>query len=111
MSLLKALGLAGRATKVVAASAPDTFVERRAEERRPVFQEAVLVLENYHQLHAVITNLSSRGARVEYSTRVDLPFRVRLNAPMLKLKCWARVVWQKDGLAGLEFQPHDETRR
>jgi hypothetical protein len=83
---------------------PESFVERRAEERHPTFQEAILALEDYYQLRAVITNLSSRGARVEYSIRLDLPFRVRLNAPLLKLKCWARVVWQKDGCAGLEFQ-------
>jgi hypothetical protein len=101
MSWLRALAFGRRAPSP---AEPDSFVERRGEERRPAFQEAILELEDYYRLRAVITNLSSRGARVEYSTRTDLPFRVRLNAPLLKLKCWARVVWQRDGCAGLEFQ-------
>jgi hypothetical protein len=110
MSLLKALGLARR--KAIPDTPPaESFVERRAEERRPVFQEAVLVLEDYHQVRAVITNVTSRGARVEYSERVDLPFRIRLIAPTLKLKCWARVVWQDNGSAGLQFRPRVDKRR
>ncbi|HXV30286.1 MAG TPA: PilZ domain-containing protein [Sinorhizobium sp.] len=104
MSWLKALGLTGRSTPSPAPD-NDAFVERRAEERRPVFHDAVVVLEDQFQVRAVITNLSSRGARIEYATRVDLPFRVRLSAPTLNLKCWARVVWQHDGSAGLEFPP------
>lgn len=104
MSWLKALGLTARET-APAESAPETFVERRAEERHAVFHDAVLVVEGHFQVRAVITNLSSRGARIDYSTRMDLPFRVRLNAPTLKLTCWARVVWQNDGAAGLEFLP------
>ena len=104
MSWLKALGL-GRRGETATEPKNDEFIERRREERRPVFQEATLVLEDRYRLRAVITNLSSRGARVEYSTRMDLPFRLRVSAPMLKLNCWARVVWQHDGSAGLEFQP------
>lgn len=100
MSLLKVLGL-GRAAE----DAPqDVAVERRAEKRRPVFQEAVLVLSDFERMRVVITNLSSRGARIDYTSRADLPFRLKLIAPALKLHCWARVVWQDEGAAGLEFQ-------
>ncbi len=83
----------------------DAFVDQRAEARRPVFREAVLRLEDYYKVQAVITDLSSRGARVEFSTRIDLPSRIVIIEPTLKLKCWARVVWQRDGAAGLEFLP------
>ena len=101
MSLLKFLGLVGHRVAIE----PASFVERRAETRDPVFQEALLTLEDFYKIRAVVTDLSSRGARVQYSTRTDLPFRVRLSAPTLKLSCWARVVWQHDGIAGLEFLP------
>ena len=82
----------------------DAFVDRRSEDRRPVFREAVLTLEERHKVRAVITNLSSRGARVEFSARVDLPFRIVISEPTLNLKCCARIIWQRDGAAGLEFQ-------
>jgi hypothetical protein len=81
----------------------EDFVERRREERHAVFHEAVLVLEDYYSIRAVITDLSEHGARVQFFARQDLPFRIRVSAATLKLKCWARVVWQRDGSAGLEF--------
>lgn len=104
MSWLKVLGLSGRETAPVE-PAPEPFVERRAEERRAVFHDAVVLLEGSYQLRVAITNLSSRGARIDFAGRSELPFRVRINAPTLKLQCWARVVWQDEGRAGLEFQP------
>ena len=99
MSLLKALGLLGRREPE-----PEVVTERRSEERRPMFQEADLVLGDFERMRVVVTNLSSRGVRVEFSSRADLPFRVQLIAPSLKLNCWARVVWQDAGAAGLELQ-------
>jgi hypothetical protein len=101
MSLLKALGLGKARDKTESA-----FVERRAEHRRAVFQEAMLLLD-YENIRVVITDLSSRGARVQFSARTELPFRVRLMAQTLKLNCGARVVWQNDGAAGLEFLAKD----
>src|SRR5262245_48157907 len=85
----------------------ESLVERREEERRPVFQEAVLTLDEYFKIRAVITDISAGGARVQYATRTDLPFRLRISAQTLKLKCWARVVWQTDGAAGLAFLDPD----
>ena len=103
MSLLRIFGLSDADTGGKNQAEP--FVERRAEERKPVFQEAVLTLEDFHKIRANIVNLSSRGARVHFSTRTELPFRIRLSAPTLKLNCWSRVVWQHDEAAGLEFLP------
>lgn len=102
MSLLRALGLIG--SRAVQSAPEDVALERRAEERRPVFQEADLLLSDFERMRVVITNLSARGAGIRYASRVELPFRLKLIAPGLKLNCWARVVWQDDGAAGLEFQ-------
>ena len=111
MSLLKALGLGRRAETIVesAAEPESVAVEHPAEEGRAVFQEAALIVEDYHHERVVITNVSERRARIAYAARIDLPFRVRLVAPTLKLKCWTRVVWQNEGVAELEFQLDDET--
>ena len=84
---------------------PEAFVDRRAQPREAVFQEVVVTLEDYHRIRAVIVNLNSQGARIQFSDRTELPFRIRLSAPTLKLNCWARVVWQVDEAAGLEFLP------
>jgi len=105
MSLLKVFGLPDEDT--VGKTEAEPFIERRAEERRPVFQEAILTLEDFHKIRAIIVNLSSRGARVHFSNRTELPFRIRISAPTLKLNCWARVVWQQDEAAGLEFLAED----
>jgi hypothetical protein len=116
MSLLKALGLVRRAETAVEPEKPESELagrpaeQDRVEEGRAVFQEATLLLEDYYRVRVVITNVGPRRARVSYSARMDLPFRVRLVAPTLKLKCWARVVWQDEGAAELEFQPDEDTR-
>jgi len=104
MSVLRIFGLGGAPEHEPAA---EPFVERRAEERHATFQEVLLTLEDFHKIRAIIVNLSSRGARIHFSTRTELPFRIRLSAPVLKLNCWARVVWQQDEAAGLEFLPAD----
>lgn len=101
MSLLRLFGLSADATGREGEAAP--FVERRAHLREAVFQEVVVTLEDYYKIRAIIVNLSSRGARIQFSNRTELPFRVRVSGPTLKLNCWARVVWQADEAAGLEF--------
>jgi hypothetical protein len=63
----------------------------------------VLALEDYYKIRAIITDLSESGARIQFASRVDLPFRVRLSASTLKVTRWARVVWQAEGAAGLQF--------
>ena len=104
MSLLRIFGL-GDAPEDEPAAEP--FVERRAEERQATFQEVLLTLEDFHKIRAIIVNLSSRGARIHFSTRTELPFRVRFSAPVLNRSGWARVVWQADEAAGLEFLPEE----
>jgi hypothetical protein len=79
------------------------FVERRVVQRLPVFHDATLTIEGYFKVRAAITDLSPRGACIAYAVRVDLPSRIVIAAPGLAMERWARVVWQGDGVAGLEF--------
>ncbi|MDZ4777765.1 MAG: hypothetical protein SGJ23_13375 [Alphaproteobacteria bacterium] len=83
---------------------PLTPVERRMEERESVFREAVLTIEGYYAIRAIITDISPGGARIEFATRIDLPSRIVIVEPLSGLKRWARVAWQHDGAAGLVFQ-------
>ena len=103
MSLLRMFNLFGNAA--VAATDAEPVAEERGEDRVACFQECVVTLQDFHKIRAVIVNLGATGARIHYSDRTELPFRVRLNAPTLKLNCWARVVWQENEAAGLEFLP------
>lgn len=104
MSLLKIFQVFGNAA--VAAPEPEApALEERREERVAVFQECQITLQDFHKIRAVIVDLGASGARIQYSDRTELPFRVRLCAPQLKLNCWARVVWQESEAAGLEFLP------
>ncbi|MDX2276016.1 MAG: hypothetical protein NW206_11260 [Hyphomonadaceae bacterium] len=105
MSLLKALGLLGREREEIAA--PEAAPEACAETGRAVFQDAELILEDYHHLRVVITHVTEQGVRIAYAARTELQFRVRVVAFGLKLKCWARVVAQGDGVAELAFELHE----
>ena len=102
MFLLKSLRFARAKADEVQADT-QALEDWRDEPRVAVFREAVLAIEDYFQIRAVVTDVSARGVRVHYATRMDLPFRVILIAPTLKLNCWTRVVWQQDGAAGLEL--------
>lgn len=103
MPLRRLLNLFGNAA--VAEGDAEPALEERREERVAVFQECLVTLHDFHKIRAVIVELGASGARIHYSERTDLPFRVRINAPQLKLNCWARVVWQHNEAAGLEFLP------
>lgn len=71
--------------------------------RQPVFRQGTLVLADGERLSVVIKNLSESGARIEYFVRHELPDVVVLIESTLRIKRRARVVWQRDGAAGLAF--------
>ena len=83
-------------------SATSSTPKARAE-RRPLFRNATLILANGQKLAVAITNLSSTGARIEFSANVDLNGAVTLIESILKLRRLARVTWRSDGAAGLKF--------
>jgi hypothetical protein len=47
--------------------------------------------------------VSETGARVEFFQHVTLPDEVQFLEATLRLRKRARVVWQRDGVAGLAF--------
>jgi hypothetical protein len=84
-----------------APNAPPTEGERTI--RRPVFRNATVELASGARLAVVAKNLSETGARIEFFAHAELPDRVMFMEPTANLRRQARVVWQKDGAAGIEF--------
>ncbi len=72
-------------------------------ERRPLFRQGVLILGSGEKLSVAVKNVSNTGARIEFFVRTTLPDEVLLIEPTLNIRRRARVVWQRDGVAGLRF--------
>ena len=72
-------------------------------ERKPTFKAATLSFITGERVDVVVKNVSDTGARVEFMRDVELPDRVLLTEPTLRLKVWAYVIWQTRGIAGLQF--------
>lgn len=77
--------------------------EQARDPREPLFRNATVLIDETHRLAVVLKNLSNSGARIEYFTKVELPPVVVLVESTMKLRRRARVIWQRDGVAGLEF--------
>ena len=71
--------------------------------RQAVFRQGALLLADGEKLRVAVKNISASGARIEYFARRDLPEFVVLVEPTLRIKSRARVVWQREGVAGLAF--------
>ena len=71
--------------------------------RQAVFRQGALILADGEKLSVALKDISVTGARVEFFTRRELPEFVVLVEPTLRIKSRARVVWQRDGVAGLAF--------
>lgn len=76
---------------------------RAREPREAVFRNATLLSDDGQTMRVVIKSLSASGARIEFFNKWDLPGEIEIAEPMLKLRKRARVVWQRDGIAGLQF--------
>ncbi|MEY2758520.1 MAG: hypothetical protein RIR33_2298 [Pseudomonadota bacterium] len=76
--------------------------EKRAE-RKPTFKAASLAFITGERVDVVVKNVSDTGARVEFMRDIQMPDRVLLSEPTLRLKTWAYVIWQTRGAAGLQF--------
>jgi hypothetical protein len=90
-----------RPTAPTPAFTPPTHPARSA--RHAVFRQGTVVLPDGERLSVAIKNLSESGARIEYFVRRELPHFVVLIESTLRIKHRARVVWQRDGAAGLAF--------
>jgi hypothetical protein len=74
-------------------------------ERAPVYRQGVIVLEDGQRVIVVLKNISATGVRIEYFLKRELPPEVTLIEPTMRIRRRARVIWQGDGVAGLEYEP------
>jgi hypothetical protein len=98
--------LTQRVRQLGARSAPARPASSRTEaraQRDAVFKNGSVILPDGARMVVVIKDLNDTGARVEFFARTLLPEEVLLVEPMLKLRRRARVAWQSDGAAGLQF--------
>ncbi len=75
------------------------------EERRPVFKEGVIRFASGATIPVVVKNTSRGGVRIDSAQRIPADERVLLSVPALSLKCWSRIVWRDERVAGLAFDP------
>jgi len=95
-------------TASAATTAPSVAKSVRKQDRAPrqsLFRTATLITSGGGRQNVALKDVSETGARVEFHTRGTLPEIVIIIEPMLKIHKRARVVWQEEGVAGLEFLP------
>ena len=71
--------------------------------KQQLVETATLAFITGERVDVVVKNVSDTGARVEFMRDIQLPDRVLLSEPTLRLKTWAYVIWQTRGAAGLQF--------
>jgi hypothetical protein len=71
--------------------------------RRITFKQATLILSGGGKVDVVIKNVSDTGVRIEFFCRMTLTDKVIISEPSLRIRKWARVIWQTEGAAGLHF--------
>lgn len=103
-------GLTERVRRVAERKPPPIPTEaappRKKEERpgrRPLFRHATIVFDSGQTMRVAVKNLSSTGARIEFFSHAELPSELVLHEPTMTLRRRARVVWQREGMAGLQF--------
>ncbi|MBY0566528.1 MAG: hypothetical protein K2P70_04420 [Hyphomonadaceae bacterium] len=98
--------LAERMRRAVERPSPGTALapaQTARSARQPVFRQGTLIFAGGERFSVVIKNVSERGALIEFFVRRELPHCVVLVESTLRLKHRARVMWQRDGAAGLVF--------
>lgn len=71
--------------------------------RRMTFKQATMILAGGEKVDVVVKNVSDTGVRVEFFRRIILSDKVIISEPTLRIRKWARVMWQTEGAAGLHF--------
>ena len=74
-------------------------------ERSPSYRQGVIVIDDGQRVTVVIKNLSVTGARIEFFLKRELPPEVTLIEVTMRIHRRARVAWQGEGVAGLEYLP------
>ncbi len=71
--------------------------------RQPTFKQATVTLAGGERMDVVVKNVSDTGLRIEFFKKVTLTEQVLVAEPTLRIRRWARVMWQTEGAAGLQF--------
>ena len=71
--------------------------------RQATFKQATVTLSGGERMDVVVKNVSDTGMRVEFFRRVTLTDQVIIAEPTLRIRKWAKVMWQTEGAAGLQF--------
>jgi hypothetical protein len=101
--------LADRMRKISGAPAPEEVTyssfsqHAKRADRQPTFKQGTITTRGGERVPVVVKNVSSTGARIEFFRDVQLGDHVLLSEPTLQIRCWAEVVWQGRGAAGLQF--------
>ena len=86
------------------------LAERRTAARRKVSEPARAMLDNGDQLDCMITDIGSQGARLEFPIRLLVPRRFNLQCRRSERSIRVSVKWQREGLAGVQFEEPNEAR-
>src|SRR5262249_28459390 len=62
--------------------------------RASTFKQATIQMLGGERMDVVVKTLSDTGARIEYFRKVELTEHVLLTEPTMRVRTWARVVWQ-----------------
>lgn len=75
--------------------------------RQSTFKQATVTLSGGERIDVVVKNVSDSGLRIEFFRKATLTDQVMIAEPTLRIRRWARVMWQTDGAAGLQFIPEE----
>ena len=78
--------------------------DRRSERRHKVSKRALLYFHDQPSgVDIILRDLSAHGCRLQLRYAIPLPRTFLVAFPEIELKRPARLVWQKDDMAGVQF--------
>ena len=77
--------------------------ESKRAERLPQYKQGVLLIDGHERMGVIIKDINTKGARVDFFIRRELPEFVVLQETTMRLNHRARVMWQDGSSAGLMF--------
>lgn len=89
---------------LAAAALPSAARDGRALRRLKAYKIGLIRFNRLHEVSCVLDDFTTDGARVRLSAHETLPPIVILEIRLAGLRRRARVVWQKENEAGLEFE-------
>jgi hypothetical protein len=102
---------AERVKAIAAKGAPSGYADfggrKPRAARKYVFKQAFAIMECGERVPIAIKSMSETGLRVDHFQNRSLGDRVLISEPSIPLHCWAEVIWERDGAAGLRVVPEE----